>query len=120
VTSWDATSVQWRSHTVGDWDGVILDFDGDDETTVAFTSPTMAFSVAVGEIGRHGQRVTGDLLEQQVVLRRLTRQLVPREIEFAWRDTAPPAGVNPYWIWVTQSDGEMAWTSPVYVERPGA
>jgi len=29
---------------------------------------------------------------------------------------APENGYNPYWIKAIQCDGQMAWSSPVYVE----
>lgn len=120
ITSWDAKSVEWRSHTVGDWDGVILDFDGDDDTVIDFRSPAMSFSVALRDVDRDGYRKTGDLLEQQIVVRRLSTRPGSREARFEWQDTDPRPGINPYWVWVTQSDGEMAWSSPVYVQLEGS
>ena len=32
------------------------------------------------------------------------------------KDEAPHPGVNAYWIRVVQSDGAMAWSSPVYLD----
>lgn len=116
ITDWDTTSVRWRSHTVGDWDGVILDLDGDDDTVIDFRSPTMSFSASLRDINRDGYRQRGDLLEQQIVVRRLSTGPGQREASFTWKDDNPRPGVNPYWIWVTQSDGEMAWSSPIFVE----
>jgi hypothetical protein len=115
VTSWDAACVRWRSHTVGDWDGVVLDLDGDDRTVLRFTAPTTAFTVALGDLGRDGVRHTGPLLEQQVGIERLALQDGPREAALDWHDDTPVDGVNSYWVWVTQMDGELAWSSPVYV-----
>ncbi|MDQ3699462.1 MAG: DUF3604 domain-containing protein, partial [Chloroflexota bacterium] len=40
----------------------------------------------------------------------------PRATEFATVDAAPGPGTNPYWVRVTQTDMEMAWTSPVFVD----
>jgi hypothetical protein len=116
ITGWDASHVAWRSHTVGDWDGVILDIDGDNDTVIDFYSPLMGFSVALRDVGGSGYRRTGDLLEQQITIRRLSTESGRREARFSWRDTAPHPGINPYWIWVTQADGEMAWSSPIFVE----
>ena len=118
ITSWDVSSVQWRSYTVGDWDGVILDLGGDDDTVIDFTSPTMSFSVALRDIDHSGYQRSGDLLEQKVVVRRLSSETGIRETRFEWQDTSPGSGISAYWIWVTQSDGEMAWSSPIFVEAP--
>jgi hypothetical protein len=38
-----------------------------------------------------------------------------REFEHEWSDEAPPAGRSWYYARVVQTDGEMAWSSPVYV-----
>ncbi len=114
ITGWDASHVTWRSYTVGDWDGIILDFDGDDDTVIDFSSPTMSFSVALRDIDQTGYRQTGNLLEQQAVVRRLSTGAGQREAQIEWRDDNAESGVNPYWIWVTQSDGEMAWSSPIF------
>jgi hypothetical protein len=48
--------------------------------------------------------------------RRLAHQPAPHDASFVWRDAAPQHGINPYWIWVTQTDGKMAWSTPVYVQ----
>ena len=44
---------------------------------------------------------------------------LPRNLEFSYVDEAPKTGVNPYWVRVVQSDGTMAWSSPVYFEYGG-
>jgi hypothetical protein len=41
---------------------------------------------------------------------------LPKDLEFQIVDEAPQPGVNPYWIRVVQSDGAMAWSSPVYLD----
>ncbi|HEX5167290.1 MAG TPA: DUF3604 domain-containing protein [Thermomicrobiales bacterium] len=114
ITGWDATHVAWRSHTVGDWDGIILDLEGDDSSVIDVSTPTMSLCLALDDIPRDGYRQTGDLLEQQLVVRRIGTGPGRREAQIEWQDTTPTPGVNPYWIWVTQADGELAWSSPVY------
>jgi hypothetical protein len=39
----------------------------------------------------------------------------PRSVQHSHRDEAVHPGVNAYYVKVTQTDGEMAWSSPVYV-----
>jgi len=119
ITRWDESSVTWRSHTVGDWDGFVVDLDADEDATLDVQTAAMSFNIALREIGRDGYRLTGDLLEQQLVVSRLSPRPGQREARFEWRDDAPAKGVNPYWIWVTQADGEMAWSSPIYVNLSG-
>ncbi len=114
VIDWDAARVSWRSHTCGDWDGVIVELDGDDDTRLEFDSPTMRFSSTLSDLTDGPIEHPGPGLEQQVVVRRLARRSGPNDVSFTWRDESPVDGLNPYWIWLTQSDGELAWSTPVY------
>jgi hypothetical protein len=60
------------------------------------------------------------IVELGLLDRRLTVSLAPEpgpeETELAFRDPTLSPGVNPYWVRVVQSDMEMAWTSPVFVD----
>jgi hypothetical protein len=114
ISAWEPDRVAWRSHTCGDWDGVVLDLAGDEKTLLDFASPTLLFSWSLAELVAGPVERAGPGLEQRVVVERLAPRSGPWEASFAWTDEAPRAGLNPYWIWVTQSDGELAWSSPVY------
>jgi hypothetical protein len=39
------------------------------------------------------------------------------QAEFQYRDAKPPAGEAYYYIRVIQADGNMAWSSPIWVMR---
>jgi hypothetical protein len=43
----------------------------------------------------------------------------PAEVRFEWEDAAPPAAekANYYYVRVTQTNGQMAWSSPIWVTR---
>lgn len=115
VTDWDGERIAWRSYTCGDWDGIVVDLEGDNATTLNFSSPTMDFSFTLEELAAGTIERVGPSLEQRVVVRRLSNTVGSSEANFQWRDDSPPASVTPYWIWVTQSDGELAWSSPIYI-----
>ena len=55
-----------------------------------------------------------------VLERTLTVSLAPKATStiagFRFTDDSPHPGINPYWVRVTQSDMEMAWSSPVFVD----
>lgn len=117
VSYQDETCVRWRSHTCGDWDGVLLDLDGNPETRLVFRSPTMAFDITLAELLAGPVRMPGDLLEQEVIIQRISAQAAPWTASFEFQDTDVAPGHHAYWVWVTQADGELAWSSPVFVNR---
>ena len=100
VIDWDESRVSWRSHTCGDWDGVIVELDGDDATRLEFDSPTMRFSCSLSDLTDGPNEHPGPGLEQQVVVRRLAHRSGPNDVSFTWRDDSPVDGLNPYWIWL--------------------
>ncbi len=118
VISIDPSRVSWRSWTVGDWDGVILDIDGDERTRLDVRTTAMNLSFRLGDLTGQPIIQDGSLLEQQFTARRLSHDPAPFDASFSWRDESPVEGVNPYWIWVTQTDGELAWSSPIYLTVP--
>ncbi|MEZ4521869.1 MAG: DUF3604 domain-containing protein [Thermomicrobiales bacterium] len=119
IQQWNPGRIVWESHTCGDWDGIILDVEADDDTLFDFRTPTMSFRFTLDDIRAGQLRKTGQLLEQQVVVRRLSHQPGVSELALDWQDENPSRGINPYWLWITQADGELAWTSPVYVDWRG-
>lgn len=119
VAGWDDQHLAWRSHTCGDWDGVILDLDVDDDTVLDITTRAMSLQTRLGDLKDGAIRQRGSLLEQQLVVQRLSHREARREVTLDWTDHEPRAGWNPYWIWVTQADGELAWSTPVYVYWQG-
>ena len=44
----------------------------------------------------------------------------PEMTELTFTDPAPRPGINPYWARIVQTDMEMAWTSPVFVDYVAA
>ena len=53
--------------------------------------------------------------------RKVTVSLAPEQsatdtAEFTFTDPSPVPGVNPYWVRVAQTDMEMAWSSPIFVD----
>jgi hypothetical protein len=43
----------------------------------------------------------------------------PETAEITYEDPFPQAGVNPYWMRVKETNMEMAWTSPVFLDYAG-
>lgn len=141
VASDGPDELRWHSWTCGYASGVVLDLTGEPdariEVLVACTTITGA------RYGGHGeappQRMAfapADRVRLEVTQADLTRgprvielglldgklsvsldpEPGPDRVEFVFCDPSPAPGINPYWVKVVQSDMEMAWTSPVFVD----
>ena len=141
VTESEESHVRWHSWTCGYRSGLVMDVDGDPATVVTAAMSSEAISGA--RYGGHGEsapqrmsfapaegvhiRTTlGALADGRrqidlgVLDRKFTLEMAPEpgpeRVEFEFTDESPQPGINPYWVRVTQSDMEMAWTSPVFVD----
>jgi len=112
-------TVYWRSTTSGDLDGLIVHFDGPDDATFTFTTEPATFSFKPGDL-REPLVIDAGALERKVVVTQLYAEQGPARTSFRYTDDDVCPGLNPYWVRVTQCDGEMAWSSPLFVDyRPG-
>ena len=147
LTATSDTEVGWYSVTCGYGSGLILELDGElEEMSFAcainsnlisgnrfghdLAGGTLRMAQSLGERVRF--EVSGnDLREGPVSVeigeldRKVTFSLAPadngeKNVEFSYRDEEPRSGTNPYWVRVVQTDKEMAWTSPVFVEYLGS
>jgi hypothetical protein len=111
IVDWDASTVRWRSRTAGDEDGVIVRLDDPRRGTIHFESPAITFDLSLAELERERVFPAGGI-GRKVVITRLSEALAPRTVQFEWRpDTLHPT----YHLRVKQTDGALAWTSPIFV-----
>lgn len=113
IVSWAGDAVRWTSHTVGDWDGVVLGLEADEDTMLAIEAGGMALAVRLGDLGDDGISRPGPLLEQQIVVQRLAGEDGPREAAVEWRDPEPRQGRQPV-LGLGDPDGRRA-----RLEQPG-
>ncbi len=137
-------SLRWHSVACGYRSGVVLTLDHGADATLAFTTSTALISrPSFGAYGKGGPQVLAQapaeslgfaIPVQDLVAgpkeypvgaldRKVTVALAPsggpQSAAFTFTDPAPQPGVNPYWVRVIQSDMEMAWSSPVFVDFAG-
>ena len=135
----------WYSVTCGYRSGILLELAGGNDVTMEFVVNT---SVVTGPLfGESGisapMRMSYDpadkialnvglkdpakgpvTMEIGGLNRRVTVSLAPAprdvgEVPFSFVDPSPNPGINPYWVRVVQTDMEMAWSSPIYVDYVG-
>ena len=51
----------------------------------------------------------------QLEVERYPQHLTDSRAEFSLEIHPPPAATTPYFLKVTQSDGHLAWSSPIYL-----
>ena len=104
----------WASVTTGDADGVLFRVDGADDATLCFDTPILRHDIDLAQIRRGPVTLDAGGIDMRV-----TFQMAPtgsgREASVRLQDDTPPAGTHPYWVRVTQIDGQKAWVSPFYV-----
>jgi len=91
---------------------------GDDEPPRMAYAPgeRVALTCRVGELERGARTVPLGILDRSLTLSLAPSPRGTRSAEFDFRDDAPRPGVNAYWVRVIQTDMEMAWTSPLFVD----
>ncbi|MFI3249972.1 MAG: DUF3604 domain-containing protein [Eubacteriales bacterium] len=111
--------VSWRSSTSGDFDGLVLRVEGDDQTGLRFHSEQGDVTVTLGEIRKQACvfPMGGLNLEVEFDLApdlEACEDLAHAQTEFTY-DLPSTAGEHAYWARITQSNGNSAWASPVFV-----
>ncbi len=112
ITHRTERSLQWHSYTYGDRDGVIVDLEGDARVSIEAGLALVSFRLADLD-GPRSWELGG--VDQRLEVSPVPSAAGPSSVRFAWRDEVPIAGMQPYYVRVTQADDEMAWSSPLFV-----
>jgi hypothetical protein len=114
ITEKTEKSVSWHSTTSGDVDGLILNLETSDESIIYFNTEPAKFSFRISEL-KEPIIVDAGLLEQEVTVSRIPIEEYPIEVIFEYTDHEVKPGTTPYYVKVTQTDGEKAWSSPIFI-----
>jgi hypothetical protein len=107
--------VIFRSRTTGDTDGLDLWLDRASRGRLSFESPAGSCQVDLETLDT---RATFDLggLEMRVCVERYPEELARMTLSLHREIRPPKDSLTPYLFKVVQSDGHMAWSSPIYVQ----
>lgn len=107
------TTLQWDGATSGNYQGVRVRFDAPVDTTVAFATQPVETTFTLSDLDT-GFTIDAGHLDKQLEIRRVG-DFSEQGAQFTFVDDEVEFGDHPYFVRVTQADGEMAWSSPIFV-----
>jgi len=112
------TGLEWRALTTGNIGGFDVWVDDPYGGTLKIETPLVSCGVPLEEIGYEDEVFDrSGVLPRYLKLFRLPAENTHRTIHFTQRIRLRADGDNPLFIRLTQEDGTLAWTSPVYLIR---
>ncbi len=113
--------LRFTSSTSGDYDGFILEIDGDDNTVIKFSSLAGSASASYKEIVEHGfSKDMGGLnlkLEMEAAFCEIPKEQYCEYNKLQEKISLPIDGKeHAYWVKVLQTNGNAAWSSPIFVQ----
>jgi hypothetical protein len=108
--------VRFRSHTTGDADGVDLWLEQSQRGQIVFESPVGRCRAALDELAAERSWCFAGV-DTQATIQRFPEQVGERALRLSATLSPPADRRTPYLAKVTQVDGHMAWSSPVYLTR---
>jgi hypothetical protein len=115
ITVREPTAVRWTATTTGNHQAVRLAVDALDDATLSVATEPATLDAALDDVDRDGRQVAAPGLNAALELRRVGAG-GPRDVAPTLSDPEPLAGTHPYYVRVRQADGEMAWSSPTFVD----
>ncbi len=119
ITQQSDHEIHFISQTTGDADGVDLILDRPTPGTIRFNSKAGNREISLADLTNDNPRKVFDFggLDMQVQIERYPQSLVQTDAKLEMTVTPPAGELTPYFVKVTQTDGQMAWSSPIYLQR---
>lgn len=119
ITATTDRAVSFISQTTGDTDWIDLTLAAPPTTgRLTFDSKAGRREIDLASLNDRFPRVTFDLggLDMQLAVERYPARVTPTRAALTL-DVPTSATLTPYFVKVTQVDGQMAWSSPIYIKR---
>ena len=105
-----------QRHNYGATDNIVLDYrleaNGREYLQGDILTATGPFRLKVNVLGTAPIRQI-DIIKNQEFL--YTRQKLPQDFDFTYEDETKQSGEDFYYVRVEQNDGNVAWSSPIWV-----
>jgi len=110
------TVVRWDGATAGNYQGLRLRLDAPEDAQLRIATDPVTATVEPGSIdGDGGRTFDAGPVDRRLSIRR-TGASKTYDTARTLRDEDAPPGRHAYYVRVRQRDGEMAWSSPVFVD----
>jgi hypothetical protein len=121
ITAVTAHEVAFISQTTGDTDSIDLELvhlDGEG-AGIELQSKAGSCRIDLAELSDESPRKTFDFggLDMSVTVERYPQEPVETSASLEATIDAPAGATTPYFVKVTQCDGQMGWSSPIYLRR---
>jgi hypothetical protein len=119
IGSQTADTVTFVSQTTGDTDSIDLFLENAAAGKVVFDSRAGRCEVELAELTDAAPRKMFDFggLDMSVTIERYPERPSEMTLELEQKIEPPAGKTTPYFVKVTQVDGQMVWASPIYVKR---
>jgi hypothetical protein len=107
--------LRWKSITTGGTSGVILTLEEPRAGSIEIETLERRVECELGSVGLEPMVWECGGLRKKIEIYRLPDQPQVREFSFTLPLTELRKGDNPIYVRMTQEDGYMAWTSPIYL-----
>lgn len=121
IESWDRRSIQWKSITTGDEDGLIVTLGVGLNGVLEFETPVIHQSVNLSDVGQTPVICEAGGVGQQVIFE-LAPDAEAAAPDILWEKSIDVPeqeaidGIVPLHMRISQVDGHRAWTSPWFVQ----
>ena len=115
ITVTEPQAVAFQSQTTGDCDGIELVLDDGRVGSLVFNSAAGTTEIDLAGLGHEPLCFDYGGLDMQLVVQRYPERVEALELTLETVDQPPGEGQAAYFVKAIQCDGEMAWSSPVYV-----
>jgi hypothetical protein len=115
IVSLDEQLVRFRSSTTGDIDGIDLLLSSADKGVVSFSSPIGNAQVDLYDLGPEPNFSLFGGVDLHVVIQRYPERIDSDFLAMNHVLSPPKNTTTPYMIKAVQEDGQMAWSSPIFI-----
>lgn len=106
--------IRWDGATAGNYQGLRLRLDAPEDAELQIATEPVTASVQVGAVDDE-RTFEGGPVNKRLSVRR-TGISTSLDITRTLRDDRAPSGRQAYYVRVRQEDGEMAWSTPIFVD----